>query len=91
MKKSNITVEVYEIGSWVIYIEEDEKNYGAYLRHKNCGVSDFMFGVLKDNETRDTFLDLVMVNLGRYISYYTEDNMDDYDVDMLGNPIKEVE
>lgn len=76
MKRSDITVEVYEIGSWVIYIEEDNKNYSAYLRHNAYGVTDFMFGGPKYQSTKEEFLEIVEANLGKYINYYYEDYLE---------------
>lgn len=89
MKKSEITVEVYEVGKWIVYIEENEKTYEGYIRHKECGLSELMFGTMKDSTSKEDFLDLVIVNLTDYVNGYIEDYI--IDVDMLGRPMpKEV-
>ena len=74
MVKSNLKkVELYEDGDFEILITETKEQYGAWLSHKEYGVSEFMFGAWAADTTREGFLNLVENNLEEYKETYTAD------------------
>lgn len=70
MKKLSQKHERYQHGKYYIDIFEEKTTYEAYLRHKDYGVSDLMFGEPKTQTSYEEFLDLVKRNLPDYIETY---------------------
>lgn len=80
MKELAISTTTYEVlGDFRVDIvhnrADEDSNWEAYLYHKNYGVKDLMFGVSDKDESFTGFLELVLGNLGKYVSYYYEDHM----------------
>ena len=78
-RNNNIITETFEVGTENfcvdIVTDNDEKMYNAWLYRKDVGVKAYMFGVSYDNETYESFIEMVEANLivENYMELYDED------------------
>lgn len=77
MKQTDVKLTRYEAGDYWIDIVELPNEFESWITHKNYGVSDLMFGCPKQQQTLDSFIDLVRCNLADYIALYKEDHEED--------------
>ena len=72
-----IKTETYKaIDGFLIDIEDDGECYNAYIWHEKIGVKDLMFGMLKTDISKESFIDLVKANFEDYRAFFEEDYMD---------------
>lgn len=86
MKKADeYKVNVYEHGDYLVEIVRHKEALEAWLRHKDFGVSVFMFGTVEEYACFGTasgyegFLDVVEKNLEFHIDLYAGDYLTDPD------------
>lgn len=72
MRKINTTITRYASGEWYIDIVESRDTYEAWLQHRRFGVSELMFGMPKEQQTRDEFMECVSAVLPDYKASYRE-------------------
>ena len=63
-------INEYEYCNYYYYIFEDEENYYSYLQNKNYGVLMLVYGVEKEQQTLEDFINCY--NLDEYIQIYQE-------------------
>jgi len=81
-REENIRIQAYTCGEWIVEIVQDdrEETIEAWLRHKNIGDSQQMFGVPYGSFAfghRYDFLQIVADNLETYIEQYTKRFLDE--------------
>ena len=81
MKKlEDVSITRYESGDFYIEIAESDNMREAWLRHKDCGISELMFSMpIKQVDgitSYDWFLDIVESNLTAYKDSYNEEYID---------------
>lgn len=63
----------YEMNNgFMIDIIENDETYHAWIYKKNMGVKDLMFGVRKEQQTKNEFINIVLNNLPEYEEAYLE-------------------
>lgn len=72
-KTSNITT--YSYGEFLVDVTDKLEEYEAFIYHKDYGVKDLMFGVSKDQNTLDEFMEIVFYNLPKHIDTYKSEYM----------------
>ena len=84
MKESRHFKEVvmYEYGDFFVEITVSHDDYEAWIRHKDYGVAQLMFGIPKYEDGNHTksygqFKEIVIKNLDEYIELYREEYMND--------------
>ena len=83
MKKLNdISITRYESGDFYIDITETDNTREAWLRHKDCGISELMFSMeIKQADgitSYGWFLDIVEANLPAYKDSYEKEYIDEF-------------
>lgn len=63
-------VDEYNYNNYYYYIFEDKENYYSYLQNKNYGVLMLVYGVPKEQQTLEDFMNCY--NLDEYIQEYQE-------------------
>ena len=58
-------------------IVDDDKQYSAWIYHKDYGIKLFMFAVDNPRETLESFTELVKSSFENYVEQYKEDYMMD--------------
>ena len=77
MKKTNIKIVRYEYGSFWIDVVELDEYYEGWLTHKRYGISEMMFGVLKEYGDLNYALSLFEANVDDYIDGYIDEYVDE--------------
>lgn len=85
LKLSNVKTETYEVGDFLVDIQEDDEMFDMWLVHKDYGVKNYCFGSPKENYqygephtvTKEEFMETVEANLEDYIREYREEVMED--------------
>ena len=78
-KNNNIITETFEVGTENFCVDvvrdNNERTYNAWLYRKDVGVKAYMFAVSQDNESYDSFIEMVEANLitENYMELYDED------------------
>lgn len=76
MERTDTKIIRFKHGDFFVDIVELDDMYEAWLRHKNYGISDMMFGDPKEYGDLNWFLDLVEANLDEYEEGYMEEYAD---------------
>ncbi len=63
-------VDEYNYNNYYYYIFKDSENYYSYIQNKNYGVLMLVYGVPKEQQTLDDFMN--NYNLDEYIQEYQE-------------------
>lgn len=63
-------------GFMIDIVNNDGKTYDAYIYHKNCGIKDFMYGLMRSDISYDDFIENVARNVADYIPGYINDYID---------------
>lgn len=63
-------VDDYNYNNYYYYIFEDSDNYYSYIQNKNYGVLMLVYGVPKEQQTLEDFMN--NYNLDEYIQEYQE-------------------
>lgn len=79
MEKKNFKIETFEFESWIVDIVTTDTNYEAWIYRSEYGVKMLMFGMPKEQQSYDEFIDIVEGNLetNEYQSMYLYDYCSD--------------
>lgn len=72
MKKTGAKITRYESGDYYVDVVELDNVYEAHITRKGYGVTDFMFGAPKEQQSLKKFVEIVEANLDEYKSLYDE-------------------
>lgn len=72
----NDIIKKYKYKDYVIYIKETNISYEYYLQNEKYGIIELMFGVSKEQNTLEEFLEIVKDNIDIDIEYYKRENED---------------
>lgn len=70
MNKETIMVDRYTKDTFVVEVFEEEELYEAWIYEKSYGVKNLMFGIAKDDMSKDEFVQLVFNNFDQYANDY---------------------
>lgn len=75
MKKANIKTTTYETGfeNFMIDITETDEEYGAYIYRSDCGLKNFIYGVLKSTTTLREFKEMLENTMTEDMYFYDKD------------------
>lgn len=73
MKQADITITTYECEEYLVDIVTTSDTYEAWIYRKELWVKTLMFGVSKEQQPLDLFLDIVAVNVEEYGADYDEE------------------
>lgn len=73
MKQTSITIVTYEHGEFLVDIVTTSDTYEAWIYREEYGVKNLMFGVPKEQQTLDVFLEIVAANVEEYGANYDEE------------------
>ena len=76
MKKTPITTTTYEHRGFLVDIVTTGETYEAWLSREEYGVKSLMFGVPKEQQSLDEFLEIVEANLYEYEEGYDREYAD---------------
>ena len=68
----NDIIKKFSYKDYVVYIKETNECYESYIQNERYGVIDFMFGVRKDTNYLEDYIELVQCNIKDYIDLYKE-------------------
>lgn len=81
MKKTDTKITRYEHGNFYVDIVETENGIEAWLTYMNYGVSDMMFGLIREQHdhayTDDELLEIVEANLIDYEIMYMKERREE--------------
>lgn len=77
MKKSKNTMEIYESGNYYIYLETQNTGkypcYSYYISRKGSGIITHCIGYLKEDTTKENFIELIKSELKKDKAFYEHD------------------
>lgn len=78
MKKAETVTTTYEVGIEDFLIDITVSNEGreAWIYRRSYGVKNLMFGVDEDQETEESFLKLVWLNIPYHVDIYNNEEID---------------
>lgn len=70
MNKETITIDRYTKENFVVEVFEEAEMYEAWIFEKSYGVKNLMFGIAKDDMSKDEFVQIVFGNFEQYAKDY---------------------
>lgn len=70
----NDIIKKYKYYDYVVYVKDIDGCYEFYLQKEKDGIMNFMFGLLKKDQTLEQALIIVKYNIDEYIDIYKEED-----------------
>lgn len=74
--KSTKKIDVYTNGEFTIEVDESGECYEAYIYRNGYGIKELMFGLPKEQQTKEEAIDIILANFEEYAADYDEEYKD---------------